>query len=125
MVSDKSKIIAGHLITSVIITGQVGVAGFNRRNVISDTDKMPQIVSTYSVGNIHATSNLTDYLGDVVVAKSLASSSSFNRDSSEELWKDIDSLFGAWSELEDVDQWMTELRDRNDKRLKDIYGDEW
>ncbi len=45
----------------------------------------------------------------------------------EALWSQIDALFGVWEHLDSatVDDLFDELRDRENNRLQEIYGDEW
>jgi hypothetical protein len=45
----------------------------------------------------------------------------------DDLWKQIDALYGAWSHLDDdtADSWIDNLRDRDNSRLKALYGEDW
>jgi hypothetical protein len=56
--------------------------------------------------------------------------SSYNNHSLEEkdgdIWSQIGSMFGAWSHLDDqeIDNWFTNLRDRDDNRLAQLYDND-
>jgi hypothetical protein len=44
-----------------------------------------------------------------------------------DIWSQIGSMFGAWSHLDDqeIDNWFTNLRDRDDNRLAQLYDNDW
>ncbi len=44
----------------------------------------------------------------------------------DDIWSQIDALFGAWSHLEeDIDAWLDDVRHADMARLSELYDDEW
>jgi len=117
-----SNVIAGGIAIGVIVIGHAtpSLPTHYSREHIAEIGSTNSDYATYSI----ATSDPITYSSYFVTGGN--TSSSLVTDAvDEQVWKDIETLYGAWSELNGVEALMASFRDRDDDRLKEIYGDEW